>query len=181
MKFSALRLKVPVVVAMIRLVRASMAIHVTAYVLMVSVLIGACRDGTTSEASAAYIPVAAESELANSNWLMVNDETPPERWLINRRLDLSGESDERVIAQLLAEASLRFQENPRMIANRAFQLQSMLNDAGIPEDAIRLIEVFLLLPDLPRLRSFSANCQHYFNLRRQGNDPSAALTILGAL
>ncbi len=150
--------------------------------LAVAALAGACSENPPPAESAYVATREPEQAPASSDWLAVSDRTPPERWLIAHRLDGDhrDDPDEAGISQLLARAAQRFQENPRMIANRAVQLQSMLADAGMAEDAVELIRRFLTLPERPELRGFSANCQHYFNLRQQGRDPDAALATLAA-
>ena len=151
-----------------------------AWLLAVAVLAVGCRDDEPPVESAYVSPAATEAAQATGDWLAVSDKTPPARWLMEHRLDghHANNNQETLIAQLLTDASRRFQEHPRMIANRALQLQSMLADADMAEDAIGFIRGFLDLSDRPGLRGFSANCQHCFNLRQQGHDPGAALALL---
>ncbi len=150
--------------------------------LAIAMLASACTDQPKPDESTYVAAPAATIEPASDDWLAVSDKTPPERWLIAHRLAgaPASDNDEVLIRELLAAASRRFQENPRMIANRAVQLQTMLTDAGIAEDAIDLIRRFLTLPERTELRGFSANCQHYFNLRQQGRDAAAALAALSS-
>lgn len=153
--------------------------HLLSLLAVVALAVG-CSDNEPPAESAYVSSPVAEPGQATGDWLTVNDKTPPARWLMAHRLDghHSNDNQETLIGQLLTDASRRFQENPRMIANRALQLQSMLAGAGMTEDAVELIRRFLTLPERPELRGFSANCQHYFNLRQQGHDPDTALAAL---
>lgn len=141
-------------------------------------LLSGCAEQTDpgSERRVAVAP-AAEEEEPLPEWLTVNDPTPPEQWLAAQRLNPDPASKAR-IAELLKQGSQHYQESPRMLANRAYQLQQMLGEAGMAEDAVDLLERLMTLPDYPYLRGFSANCQHYFNLRQQGLPPDQALERL---
>lgn len=152
------------------------------WLLAAAALAGGCSNENPSTGSAYVSPAATAPEKTTGDWLAAGDRTSPARWLITHRLDShhANDNEETLLAQLLTDASRRFQENPRMIVNSALQLQSMLADVGIAEDAVELIGRFLTLSERPELRGFSANCQHYFNLRQQGHDPDTALAALAS-
>jgi hypothetical protein len=106
----------------------------------------------------------------------------PAQWLASRQAgqDLS-EEDPRVAAyvHMLDTAGRRFREYPRMIANRAVQLEEMLAEKSMPESAPQLIIVLSSVPgDTRYVESFGALCQQYFNLRTQGLERKEALALL---
>jgi hypothetical protein len=116
-------------------------------------------------------------------WLEAYHEIDPADWLIIRsRAALNG----AVTAtshrkELLLAASQHFRESPRMIANRAVQLEDMLLEIGIEESAVSLIDFFTHLPTMGTPHSFSAYCQYYFNIRAKGYPQGYALTELSKL
>ena len=130
------------------------------------------RDGG-SDAS------ALASETA---WIGLADDTLPEEWLVRRKVKAGAEIDPRKVEAaraLLAEASKRFGDKSRMIANRAAQLESMLADKGYGEDATALIETLMrIAPGSKPTGGFASLCQYYFNLRVQGLDREQALDAL---
>jgi hypothetical protein len=75
-------------------------------------------------------------------------------------------------------AAHRFGDPPRMIANRAVQLEAMLASAGISESAPELIVSLSEISEERPREGFGSLCQHYFNLRKQGLDREAALAQL---
>lgn len=83
---------------------------------------------------------------------------------------------------MLEEAARQFRESPRMIANRAVQLEEMLSETGVTEPlelATELIEkLSFLTTNEPQAESFGALCQHYFNLRLAGLGRDEALADL---
>ncbi|HUD40707.1 MAG TPA: hypothetical protein VMR06_01790 [Dokdonella sp.] len=140
----------------------------------------ACGEEAPPPRTAAAPTVPAEAAEASA-WLGAHDPTPPARWLIDHLPDparVAGPTPEDVTVQLLAAAD-RYRETPRMIANRAVQLQTMLAEEGIGEDASSLLTLLARLPPDNRV-SFSADCQHYYNLRVQGLDREQALARLAA-
>jgi hypothetical protein len=119
--------------------------------------------------------------LAHIEWLGERDTTTPERWLASRQAksDLD-EKDQEVISmrERLKVAAHRFGDPPRMIANRAVQLEAMLASAGISESAPELIVSLSEISEERPREGFGSLCQHYFNLRKQGLDREAALAQL---
>ncbi len=114
-------------------------------------------------------------------WLGAHDPAPPGPWLIAHLpapARANGATPEAVNG-LLQSAAERYRESPRMIANRAVQLQAMLAEEGLDEDALSLLTRLARLPPANRV-SFSADCQHYYNLRAQGLDREQALARLAA-
>jgi hypothetical protein len=122
--------------------------------------------------------------LPRVKWLDPRDSTAPEQWLASReaKVDLE-DHDPKVLAlrDELTLAAKRFHDKPRMIANRAVQLEQMLAAAGIVEHAPELIAILssVAADGHPR-EGFGAICQHYYNLRQQGLDRETALAQLKA-
>ena len=116
-------------------------------------------------------------------WLGLTEDMLPEDWLVRRRLAATAEIDPQeveAVRTLLAKASGQFGDKPRMIANRAAQLEAMLADKGQREDALVLIETLMrAVPASSRpTGGFGQICQYYFNLRSQGLDRAHALAAL---
>ncbi|MFK8252995.1 hypothetical protein [Ancylobacter terrae] len=136
------------------------------------------RGGTASER------VAPPGDgIARKVWLDPADAVDPEVWLASREAghDVAADSAGAIRWKaLLADADSRFGESDRMIANRAAQLEGMLAEIGARESAHDIVVRFLPLAAPGSRRGFSDLCQHYFNLRRQGATPEAALATLRA-
>ncbi|MCR6700604.1 MAG: hypothetical protein NVV68_05365 [Dokdonella sp.] len=140
----------------------------------------ACAEEAPPQRTTSAPDRAADTAEASA-WLGAHDATPPARWLIAHLpapARASGATPDAVTA-LLQTAADRYRESPRMIANRAVQLQTMLAEEGVDEDAVSLLTRLSRLPPANRV-SFSADCQHYYNLRVQGLDREQALARLAA-
>ncbi len=114
----------------------------------------------------------------------MTDTTPPELWLASRQAgsDLAMD-DARVVAlkEVLDDASRSFREYPRMIANRAVQLEEMLQEKNMGEPAPELVaELSRAVGPERNVESFGALCGQYFNLRMQGLDRQQALKVLAS-
>lgn len=79
----------------------------------------------------------------------------------------------------MTAAERSFREYPRMIANRAVQLEEMLSGNNADERAPQLIARLSEVAGGERyVDSFGALCQQYFHLRKQGFGPDEALEVL---
>ena len=150
--------------------------------LVLSVLVSACGDETVSEAPHVAPPAAEKQAHLQLEWLRLTDGIAPEQWLASReagrQLDLY---DPAVIDMhhILERASARFRDMPRMIANRAVQLEAMLSEKRIAEKAPRLIVSLSQVPGERRyVESFGALTQQYYNLRMEGFSRAEALEAL---
>jgi hypothetical protein len=114
------------------------------------------------------------------DWLGPQSRTSPAQWLASReeKADPSAEHPVAGYELLLAEAAQRFQEEPRMIVNRAAQLQAMLAANGVKESAGSVIEALTNTVGEGRLHGFGELCQHYYNLRAGGYNRQDALKAL---
>jgi hypothetical protein len=149
--------------------------------LIVALAVVACGEEPEEKkvAAAAPEPPVAIYQLEHLN---VTDHILPEHWLASRQAgqDLSRD-DPRVAAmgKTLEVAGRRFRDYPRMIANRAVQLEEMLEEKNMPQAAPQLIELLLGVPEEARyVESFGALCQQYYNLRMQGLEPQEAVRAL---
>jgi hypothetical protein len=149
-----------------------------------SVVLAACGEEPSENAT--MHPAAHSQEAPDPVYqakrIEMTEHTAPEQWLASREagrnLTMQDPSVERM-KQTLAVASRRFREHPRMIANRAVQLEDMLTTQNMGEPASKLIERLSNIPGDERyVESFGALCQHYYNLRMQGRDPEAAMAKL---
>ncbi|MGQ4273734.1 hypothetical protein [Terrihabitans sp. B22-R8] len=124
---------------------------------------------------------ADRQDLARRDWLQPTDDTAPQLWLASREAgsDLPPNAP-AVLAWgvVLDDAGQRFGEAPRMIANRAVQLQAMLIEIDVAETPKEIIDGFSVLAAKGSRSGFSDICQHYFNLRSQGLSREAALAAL---
>lgn len=137
-------------------------------------LLGGC-DQNDDVPQMTAVPVMSADDIPL--WLDGGVEMPPQQWLIKRSraevIDEQAEIDRA--AELIMMAADRFGESPRMIANRAAQLEDMLLENRINETAVNLLEWFTNLPTTQSPHSFSALCQYYYNLRTQGKSEDEIL------
>jgi hypothetical protein len=115
-------------------------------------------------------------------WLDAMSDVEPAAWLISRETssgrDLKAE-DAAKVRKSLATASKVFKEDPRMIANRAVQLETMLDPADGRESAIWLLtELTDVINEPGRIEGFGALGQQYYNLRKTGLSEQEALQDL---
>ena len=121
------------------------------------------------------------ADVAQTRWLTEQDDVKPEVWLIEHEARNSGKStggDAREVGRRLAEASAKFHDSPRMVANRAVQLEGMLKEEGGDETAIVLITRLNEAIAPGHIESFGAAGQQYYNLRRAGFTGDQALDAL---
>jgi hypothetical protein len=152
-----------------------------AIALMVAASVGACGDEAPTESPQAEAP-ASKPEVHKAAWLKITDGVAPEQWLASREAhrDL-GLYDPAVadMAKVLEVAGRRFRDQPRMIANRAVQLEAMLREKSIPERAPRLIVTLSQVPGSQRsVESFASLTQQYYNLRVEGLNQGQAIEAL---
>lgn len=124
---------------------------------------------------------AAGDGLAGKTWIQPTDATPPDQWLASRDAGSDVAATDPGAKEwrgVLDAADERFGETDRMIANRAVQLETMLSEIGIRESAREIIADFSTLAAKGSRAGFSDLCQHYYNLRVQGMDRTAALAAL---
>ena len=155
------------------------------FLAVLALTFGACGDETAHDTAKAPVPVAelGDGEALNAlEWLKQTDAAAPEHWLASREagrgLDMYDPSvgDMR---RVLETAAMRFRDHPRMIANRAVQLEGMLKEKGIEESAPRLIAQLSQVPGQTRyVESFAALTQQYFNLRMEGRTRAEAIDLL---
>jgi hypothetical protein len=145
----------------------------------------ACGDEVAHDTESPPAPVTAQSESLNTlAWLKQTHPIAPEHWLASREaghnIDLYDPSvvDMR---RVLETAAMRFRDHPRMIANRAVQLEAMLKEKGIEESAPRIITNLSQVPGRTRyVESFASLTQQYFNLRMEGRSRGQAIDLLKA-
>ena len=127
-------------------------------------------------------PRAVEPERGGAapKWLSVTDDRDPAAWLAAYRGGAApAEAEIMRLREALAEAGMFFLESPRMLANRQAQLGDMLAGAGMGEDDARLLAALARVAAASeRKQTFGELCQHYYNLRRQGQGREDALAAL---
>jgi hypothetical protein len=149
--------------------------------LFLALALAACSDDADDTGAVRTTPAPKQAVYQIAR-LGVTDRVPPQQWLASRQAgrDLP-EDDPDVIKfkRTLEIGSRRFREYPRMIANRAVELETMLKQKNLAEPALQLIERLSRVPgDTRHVESFGALCQQYFNLRMQGLDPEQAVKVL---
>ncbi len=146
-------------------------------------MLTACGDEQAGELPATSAPaVEAKPSSANLEWLKQTDAVAPEHWLASRSAGRDLDPYDPAVEEMrrtLEVAAARFRDHPRMIANRAVQLEEMLQEKNIDERAPALIATLCEVPGATRyVESFSALTQQYYNLRMEGRDRAQAIEAL---
>ncbi len=141
-----------------------------------------CDAPAPESKPAASAPAGAEVFTARGrSWLDVKDTASPAVWLASREASRDLAPNDPAVASmraLLQEADLRFSEGPRMIANRAVQVQGMLAERGVQESARQVIEGLVSIGQIGERAGFGETCQHYVNARAAAETRAAALDAL---
>ncbi|MFA5900891.1 MAG: hypothetical protein WC829_17460 [Hyphomicrobium sp.] len=149
----------------------------------VMLLSAACSDEPASDAPIPAQPAAAAQFHAHAlEWLKQTDPVTADVWLASREAGQDLDVDDPAVLrmhQLIDTATTRFRDQPRMVANRAVQLEAMLREKGIDESASSIIATLCEVPrDTRYIESFSALTQQYYNLRRKGLGRSQTIAAL---
>jgi hypothetical protein len=148
----------------------------------VSSLVCACGDEAPIDAAPQVEAPAAKPELHKAAWLRLTDGIAPQQWLASREAGRDLDPYEPAVADMakvLDVAAQRFRDQPRMIANRAVQLEGMLSEKRISERAPRLIVTLSQVPGTHRsVESFASLTQQYYNLRVEGLGQGQAIDAL---
>lgn len=117
-------------------------------------------------------------------WLDLANQISPAQWLASRAEDKPRPmSDPEVqrIAQLLSTAHKRYRESERMIANRSVQVEGMLQQIGLNEDATTVLDGLTGIGgEVGQAEGYGAISQYYFNLRAANASRADALATLKA-
>lgn len=151
-----------------------------------SLTMSACSDEPSIEASAPAQPATAPApHLHALPWLKRTDPTDADVWLASREAGRDLDPLDPAVSEMhrrLEVAGQRFRDHPRMIANRAVQLEAMLKEKGIDEHAPNIIDTLCGVPgDRRYVESFSSLTQQYYNLRLEGLDKAKAVEALRKL
>jgi len=142
--------------------------------------LSACSDDPPPK-TATPVPTETETAIHEMQRIGKLEHVEPERWLASREAGRDLSLQDPAVAEMrkiLRAAERNFREFPRMIANRAVQLETMLGRAA-GEHAPDLIERLSQIAGGERyVDSFGSVCQQYFHLRRQGMTPDAAIAQL---
>jgi len=146
-------------------------------------MLSACGEDPVQEVATPHSPVASMPQASHRlDWLRQTDPLTPEQWLASRKLgrDLDlYDPDVDAMRRTLEMAALRFRDHPRMIANRAVQLEEMLKEKEIDERAPAIIATLSEVPGNKRyLESFASLTQQYYNLRMEGMSREQAIEAL---
>jgi hypothetical protein len=142
----------------------------------------ACSDEPTPGAATPQPVEETKPAWHRLGWLRLTDGIAPEQWLASREADSDLALDDPAVADMrrvLDVASSRFRDLPRMIANRAVQLETMLKEKSIDERAPRIIVTLSDVPGRTRyVESFAGLTQQYYNLRVDGLTRAQAIDVL---
>jgi hypothetical protein len=148
---------------------------------LLAIALAACSE-PAQETAAKAPPPRPQAAIYQTPHLTALDRVPPEVWLASRQAGRDLPADDQNVAamrRMLDTAGKRFRDFPRMVANRAVQLEVMLEEKHISEPAPQLIAQFSdVAGEARNVESFGAFCQQYFNLRMQGLDQRTALQVL---
>lgn len=119
---------------------------------------------------------------AQPNWLDATSDIEPAVWLIAREKDAGGNNgadDEVALRRSLVAIAALYKDDPRMIANRAVQIEIMLDPSDGRESAIWLINnLGKVITEPGRIEGFGALGQQYYNMRKAGLSEQDALADL---
>jgi hypothetical protein len=138
-------------------------------------LTGGCGDDVSAPETAREIPTdsSQSQELANKDWLTVHDKISPAQWLASREAGHDVPLDDPRVGELhkmLQDAKGVFGTPYRMTANRAVQLEEMIDEEGWEhEDAADLIVTITEVGESNTSgQGFGQIAQAYYQLRKQG-------------
>lgn len=140
-----------------------------------------CDDQAASDREASSAPKQTAFSAAGRPWIDVKDGVAPAVWLASREVGRDVDAGDPGVASfrtLLEEADARFSEGPRMIANRAVQVQAMLAERGVIEAPREVIEGLVSVGQIGERAGFGETCQHYVNARMSSGSRQAALDAL---
>lgn len=119
-----------------------------------------------------------------AKWLELSSPISPAQWLVSRgeaKPRPASDPEVRRVAELLAAANKRYRESERMVANRSAQVEDMLQQIGIIEDASDILnDVTGIGAEVGQTEGFGAISQYYFNLRAASIARADALQTLKA-
>ena len=141
----------------------------------------ACDDEPASDARDKKV-VATENQHKLPQWLTAQDKIEPAVWLRSREVGrevLASDPEVDRLRRAFHQTETRFFEDERMIANRTAQTGDMLAEIGQAERAVDIMTGMIDVADVtPKKLPYGDLCQHYVNLRKTGQDRSAALSQL---
>lgn len=154
-------------------------------VVLMALSLAGCDDASETSTLTPAPQDEGGSVYAEMTWLDTGSPISPAQWLASRAAKTElPQNDPRVEAtrKELGLAAHRFGDEPRMIANRAVQVENMLAEQGIHENASDIIAALVPIAAKPgALQGFGTLCQQYFILRQQGFDRDDAVERLGGL
>jgi hypothetical protein len=117
-------------------------------------------------------------------WLGISDKIEPSLWLRSREVGhevLPSDPEVDRLRRAMQQASVRFYEDGRMIANRTAQTGDALAEIGQPERYVDILTSMIDVADFsPDRQLFGEMCQHYLITRKNGEDRTEALQQLSA-
>jgi len=143
--------------------------------------VGCDEPAPPQSAPAIEAPAHSVFSIAGRSWIDIDDKLSPALWLASREAGKDLSPNDPAVASfraLLHEADIRFSEAPRMVANRAVQVQGMLAERGVKETPREVIEGLVSIGEIGERAGFGETCQHYVNARVGSPDRATALAAL---
>jgi hypothetical protein len=117
-------------------------------------------------------------------WLELASPISPAQWLVSRNEDRprpTSDPEVRRVGELLATAHKRYRESERMIANRSVQVEAMLQQIGLDESAVAVLDGLTGIGgEVGQAEGYGSISQYYFNLRAASVSRTEALATLKA-
>jgi len=115
-------------------------------------------------------------------WLEINSSIRPAHWVLDWKQPgerSATDPDMQRVQGNLTAAHTIYRESERMIANRAVQLEQMLAKLNVEESAANILEdISSIAGEIGQTEGFGAVSQHYYILRSNQYDRTAALELL---
>ncbi|XSG82999.1 MAG: hypothetical protein ACPW61_04260 [Methyloligella sp. ZOD6] len=153
-----------------------------AVLIALAMALAACGEDVSAPETAEEIPTDStrSKRLAQTEWLTVHDVISPAQWLASREAGYDVEMENprvKALHKTLQDAKRVFGTPYRMTANRAVQLEGMIDQEGWEhEDAADLIVTFTEVGDSETAgEGFGQVAQAYYQLRKTGLSREEAL------
>ncbi|ODN71811.1 hypothetical protein [Methylobrevis pamukkalensis] len=139
--------------------------------------VAGCDDAPVTASPPPSAAEAPADEWPAGDWLTVDDEREPARWLAERFPAAPGSVPERAarLGAALDRAEAVYHDTRRMLANRVAQVAEVSGEYGSPESPEAVLADLTLHPVHGGQLWFGVVSQAYIELRRGGRSHAAAV------
>jgi len=155
-----------------------MPLRTQAFICLNLMFLCACDEAQQKQKTVVATKLAGEIPA----WLTPSDVIEPSLWLRSKEVGhevLTTDPEVDRLRRAMQQATVRFFEDQRMIANRTVQTADMLAESRQPE---RYVDILTGLIDVADISSgkklYGEMCQHYLNIRKANHSRSEALEKL---